>query len=98
MPDRRVLVPMAPLLIRALLFAPGIRLMLMTMSALLGSIGADPVDNPLGIVALSAAIAIADIHRRHERMLWANLGYPLVAIAALFAAVAAALELVWASR
>lgn len=92
--DRRAFVPLAPLAIRAVLMAVGLRLTLMVVSALLVSIGGDPVDNPLGIVGLNAALGIVDIHRRHEQMLWANLGYPFGVIAVLFAGVAAIIELV----
>lgn len=91
-----VLAPLAPLAIRAVLIALGIRSMLLIVSAMLAFLGGDGVDGPFGVVVLSAVVGAVDIHRRHERLLWANLGYPLPVIAGLFAAVAAGFELIWA--
>jgi hypothetical protein len=51
--------------------------------------GAASLDSPLGIVLLCCALGVIDIHRRHERALWANLGISLVVIGSLFAFVAA---------
>lgn len=49
--------------------------------------------NPLWIVGLCAALALADVRRRGERALWGNLGFSSGQIALLAVLVAAAGEL-----
>jgi hypothetical protein len=51
-----------------------------------------PLDNPVGIVLLMALLGIIDIRVRQERLFWANLGYSMWNIGALFALVATAGE------
>lgn len=52
----------------------------------------EALTNPIGIALIAGALGFADVRRRGERLLWANLGYPPVAVPALFAATAIAGE------
>ena len=50
------------------------------------------VPNPLLVIVLCSVLAIVDVRRRHERMLWANLGCSPAQLTVPFAIVAAAGE------
>lgn len=52
--------------------------------------------NPFGIALLAGALGFTDIVRRGERLFWANLGYPALAVPAVIAAVATLGELLLA--
>jgi hypothetical protein len=53
-----------------------------------GSFGSMP-PWPVGVVCLSAAVGLIDVHVRGERILWANLGVRLTDLGAIYAAAAA---------
>lgn len=94
----RALVPLRPLLWRAILLYVGLRLVLVVLGAFVAMLGGDPLGNPLGVVLIAAALGAADLRRRRETLLWANLGCPPIALPLLVAAVAAVGELAWALR
>ena len=48
--------------------------------------------SPIGVVFLSGAVGLIDVHRRGERILWANLGVTPKGLYAIYAAAAIAAE------
>jgi len=80
------------LLLRALVGYPMLRATAFVVAALVatmgGNVSAAELDSPPAIVVLAVALAFVDIHRRGERVLWANLGYSPVVTCGLFGAVA----------
>ncbi len=91
----RPLRPLLPFVRRVALLYLGLRALLFALSMFLMAVGGDRVDHPLGIVLLSTATAMADLYRRHEAVLWANLGHAPGTMALLAASVAGMGEVVW---
>jgi hypothetical protein len=50
-----------------------------------GAFGSVPA-SPIGVVVLCGFVGLIDVHRRGERVLWANLGVPRRALYVMFAA------------
>lgn len=92
--------PLMPLAIRALILYVLLRLLLGGISAASTSLGVVSPDSPAGIVLLVAVLGAIDLRRRGESVLWANLGYSLMATWGVFGAVAVSGELllfIWRS-
>jgi hypothetical protein len=85
--------PLKPLVIRAAILYALLRVLLGAISAAGTRLNLASLDSPVGIVLLVAVLGAIDVRRRGEAMLWANLGYPLMAIRGVFAAVALSGEL-----
>ncbi len=75
------------LLLRAVVLWILVRLLVGSVGALTGDDGPS-LNSPLGIIMISCALGLVDIRRRHERVLWANLGISLVAAGTVFASIA----------
>lgn len=93
---RRDFLPLGPLVVRAFLLYLSLKLVLIVIGLIAESMGGERFDNPVGIIILGAILGTVDLHRRHETMLWANLGYPPTVMAALVGLTAVAGEIVWA--
>ncbi|MGV3708883.1 MAG: hypothetical protein ACO1Q7_08575 [Gemmatimonas sp.] len=52
------------------------------------------IDSPVGVVLLVMTLGLVDIQRRHERLLWANLGLSLGHLAMLFGIITVLLDTV----
>lgn len=85
--------PLKPLVVRAFILYALLRLLLGGISAAGTRLGVASPDSPVGIVLLVAVLGAIDLRRRGESMLWANLGYPLMATWGVFGAVALSGEL-----
>jgi len=90
---RRTWKPLQPLAIRAFFLYGPLRLLLSGISGAAALVGAETPDSPAGIVLLVAVLGAIDMRRRGESMLWSNLGYPPLATAGVFGAVALSGEL-----
>ncbi len=88
----RDLAPLRLLALRALVGYPLLRALVLVIAALLvtfaGEGAGDGLESPIGVVILATAVGAADIRRRGESMLWANLGYPRVVTVGIFGVVA----------
>lgn len=95
------LLPLTPLLVRALALAVLVKALLLALALFAGLASAAPAperfDGPVGVVLLTAILGAGDIRRRGERLLWANLGYAEAVTTALFAATAIVTEVAWAA-
>ncbi|MCE9601620.1 MAG: hypothetical protein K8S21_05310 [Gemmatimonadetes bacterium] len=80
-------------MIRAFVLYALLRLLLGGISAAGTRLGVASPDSPVGIVLLVTVLGAIDLRRRGESMLWANLGFPLMAIWGVFGAVAISGEL-----
>jgi hypothetical protein len=96
----RELVPLRPLVLRALLGYPMLRALLFVIAALIDAIAGagagSGLESPVGVVLLAAVLGAVDIRRRGEAMLWANLGYSPFVVPGLFGAAAVVGEMLLA--
>lgn len=79
------------LLLRAVVLWISVRLLVSVVGALAAALaggGGPPLNSPFGTILISCALGLVDIRRRHERVLWANLGISLVAAGTVFASIA----------
>jgi hypothetical protein len=75
------------LLLRAVVLWILVRLLVVAVGALMEG-GGPSLNSPLGVILICCALGLVDIRRRHERVLWANLGISLVAAGTVFASIA----------
>lgn len=94
----RAIAPLRILVLRALVVYPLTRALLLVIAALVdvfaGRGATAGIESPVGVVLLTTALGQADIRRRRESVLWANLGYSPVDAPGLFGAVALLGELI----
>jgi hypothetical protein len=90
---RRHFIPLLPLLPRALVVYAAARGTALFVGAFAAKDGGGATA-AVSVVALATALGVFDLHRRKEQALWHNLGYSMVAMALLFAVIAATGELI----
>ncbi len=71
-----------------------LRVLIAAFSAAVVEQGGVPADDPFVVILLAAALAIVDVRRRREGVLWANLGYSPWLLASIAGAIASVGELV----
>jgi hypothetical protein len=85
--------PLRTLLLRATLLWALVSMLLYVVSRLASPDGEPAGSNPIGTLLLCLILGAVDLRRRHEGILWANLGFPASVTVGVYGAAAGAGEI-----